>query len=51
MVGHGRKILGSRWAGPSWLPGLDECVEISSVEMLETVVSSVDELSELTTTA
>ena len=43
------KVLGPTWAEPSWLPGLDECVESSSVEMLETVVTSVKDLAELAT--
>ncbi len=43
-------MMGPAWQEPSWLPGLAECVVDSEVEMLETVVASVEELAELAPT-
>jgi hypothetical protein len=40
-------VMGPGWREPTWLPGLDEAIAQSSLEILETVVSSYDELSEL----
>jgi len=40
-------IMGPSWRDVAWLPGLSECVVESSVEILETVVSSVDDLVRL----
>jgi hypothetical protein len=38
-------IIGPNWREPSWLPGLGEAIESSSLEILETVVSSYEELA------
>jgi hypothetical protein len=40
-------IIGPGWRDPTWLPGLAEAVAESSLEILETVVSSYDELAAL----
>jgi len=37
-------IIGPNWREPSWLPGLGEAIESSSLEILETVVSSYEDL-------
>jgi hypothetical protein len=37
-------IIGPNWREPSWLPGLGEAIESSSLEILETVASSYEEL-------
>ena len=34
------KVMGPDWHAPSWLPGLPELVETSSVEHLETIAES-----------
>ena len=33
-------VMGSDWQTPSWLPGLEELVESSSIEHLETIAES-----------
>ena len=38
-------VIGPAWREPAWLPGLDEAIASSSLEILETVVSSYDELA------
>lgn len=43
-------VLGGRADQPSWLPGLADCVVDSEVELLETVVSSFEELADLALT-
>lgn len=40
-------VIGPSWREPTWLPGLSEAIADSSLEILETVVSSYDELSGL----
>jgi hypothetical protein len=40
-------VIGPHWREPAWLPGLTELVFDSRVEMLETVVSSFEDLREL----
>jgi hypothetical protein len=42
-------VMGPKWREPTWLPGLAESIETSSLEILETVVSSYDELARQTT--
>jgi heme-degrading monooxygenase HmoA len=37
-------VIGPDWRQAAWLPGLADCVGESSLEMLETVVSSYDDL-------
>ncbi|HET7496166.1 MAG TPA: hypothetical protein VFJ80_11995 [Candidatus Limnocylindrales bacterium] len=37
-------IMGPSWRDPSWLPELADAVERSSLEILETVVSSYEDL-------
>ena len=37
-------IIGPSWRDPSWLPELTDAVERSSLEILETVVSSYEDL-------
>lgn len=37
-------IVGPRWREPGWLPGLDGAVTESTLELLETVVTSYDDL-------
>lgn len=39
-------IIGPNWREPSWLPGLGEAIESSSLEILETVVSSYEKLAQ-----
>ena len=34
------EALGTRWQEPSWLPGVGECIEAGTVEILETVAAS-----------
>jgi hypothetical protein len=40
-------VIGPRWREPTWLPGLEECIAESSLEILETVVSSYEDLLSL----
>ncbi len=44
------KVLGPTWEPPSWMPGLDELVAEATVEILETVAISAQELMELAPT-
>jgi hypothetical protein len=37
-------VVGPSWRDPSWLPALADAVERSSLEILETVVSSYEDL-------
>jgi hypothetical protein len=37
--------IGPNWREPTWLPGLAEAIETGSLEILETVLSSYDELA------
>ena len=43
-------IMGPSWRDPSWLPELADAVERSSLEILETVVSSYEDLRLLAVT-
>jgi hypothetical protein len=38
-------VMGPSWNEPSWMPGLRESVSDSTIEILETVVSSYEELA------
>jgi hypothetical protein len=38
-------VLGEKWREPTWLPGLTESIVDSRLEILETVVSSYEELT------
>lgn len=38
-------IMGPQWSKPTWLPGLAGAIDESSLEILETVVSSYEDLS------
>ena len=40
-------VIGPSWREPAWLPGLTDLLIDSRVEMLETVVSSFEDLKEL----
>ena len=40
-------VIGPAWRKPTWLPGLADAIEGSSLEILETVVSSYEELVEV----
>lgn len=44
------RVLGPRWQAPSWMPGLDELVAEATVEILETVAMSAQDLAELAPT-
>ena len=44
------KVLGPTWQAQSWMPGLDELVAEATVEILETVATSAQELMELAPT-
>ena len=37
-------VMGEKWREPTWLPGLSESIVDSTLEILETVVSSYEEL-------
>jgi hypothetical protein len=37
-------VIGEKWREPTWLPGLSESIVDSRLEILETVVSSYEEL-------
>lgn len=43
-------VLGPSWQEPSWMPGLGELVAEATVEILETVATSAQDLSELAPT-
>ena len=38
-------VMGPQWSEPTWLPPLREAIAESTLEILETVVSSYDDLS------
>ena len=40
-------VMGPSWKEPTWLPALQESVADSTIEILETVVSSYDQLLEI----
>lgn len=41
--------IGPQWREPTWLPGLGDAIDKSSLEILETVVSSYEELANIGT--
>jgi hypothetical protein len=40
-------VIGPGWREPTWLPGIADAIDKSSLEILETVVSSYEELANI----